>query len=988
MWRLEAWQALAPMASFIPLAYASRASPVEWDATDVVLPQASPLSGVSTPRILPRRRGPLPGAMLTSVVLVLSCVAVAFFISACVRRLKANSGPVAGGILARSLAVGGTNGGVCGEEEGDEAAAVLAAAHKQLKILNLSQEDAFFLNSDEILPISEGRDILEIVVSAMETDMRELETVKQQIADSSPGSTKSALEKHKYEVERSIENRLKELRNMAYHPLQGGRIVVRMASFWAEDRRVTLRAAAAVVASERVTDPFALIPGALTEAEERAVKRLVISFTGKVNTCSSTIRSGASSPGIMTNAKKFINEGNQLVELLLSMNKDTAAKTLDTMVKILEADLKAATAPTAGPLTHSPSVLSSFSTLGRSGRREPYPPSPPTQPPQGPPGLPPAVPPQAPPSPPAPPEGSPQTSGEPVSPPSSPPPQQQDAGPPSPDDQQGPPSPDDQQGPPSEGPPAHPEGGQQPDPGAALAPDALPPLQEPLGPPPPLPKLPPVGPPPPHDAHLHGSPGPACPTTHQSLSPPSPPTPLPEQAPIAPPPRQEADPTAAPSTHPGRGPLHGPTAPSSMGPPGVPSRTPSVPSQHPAAPPQTSSEWQRRTSYHPSYSSQTLPTRRRQSTALSRSSSLRTSIRPDSPLHRSVSVRQLPSTDQPPTGLSPTMRDPGARPRDPVQPQAPIPPGAPSLSPQVPESSHAAGPSESRGVRRSSSLLSRGFTLRRSESRRVVFQELTLLLVEWSEKANGTLGARPTGDQARANAEFLLTEGVNVYKEAQVRLAGVPADDKRAQGVRQAMLTCGDKLEELRFLLYSQWKKQLSESRSALAEAQEKLRLARERMPRGYFPHSESQMVQAIRGLIEAIDEGARLQNRLGPFLRTPSPLVPLVEAVTSFSHLIEQSERDLEGAAEATADALRKLLTAASQSSSSMKEGSHSPRTPSLRIIAQHARMVLGLLGSAGLQEEGLQSLKQVIEEAEKLVLEEKKKRPIPKQSSSSGKK
>ncbi|KAL8271567.1 hypothetical protein Esti_004473 [Eimeria stiedai] len=488
MWRLEAWGALVPVGSVVPVAYASKASPVKWDSTELLLSNASPVSGVLPPRILPRRRGPLPGTLLTSVVLVLSCVAVTFFISACVRKLKAGGGPLASGVRARSLAVGGSDG-ACGDEGHNEIERSIAAARRQLEALTLSQEDAAWLNSDEVSSIMRAKATLEALLKALLEDLQNLQQMEQQTQEAPPGPVKDTFRTFIVKVQTRIEERKKELKNMGYIATQDSLTMIKMACYWAVDRKISVGASAAVVASVRVAKPSYPVPGIPTSREQGMLKRLVLSFAGKMNTCSATIRSGSVSPQVIKSARAYVREGEKMASLLLSMKMETASKTVSTTARCLAADLDSAAAQAGRPSSSSPSVPSSFPWLNLFSQRGPHQAQSERQA-HGFPGAQPAVPPQAPPAPSVP-GLQPQTPAQPAAPP--PPPLQQHPA--------GPLSPGDQPEQPAGAFPAHPGEGAQRDPGAALTPGVQPQAPGAAGPPPPLPQQAPVGPLPPPPGH-------------------------------------------------------------------------------------------------------------------------------------------------------------------------------------------------------------------------------------------------------------------------------------------------------------------------------------------------------------------------------------------------------------------------------------------------------------------------------------------------------
>ncbi|KAL8430106.1 hypothetical protein ACSSS7_006126 [Eimeria intestinalis] len=928
MGRLGAWGAVVPVASVIPGAFASKASPIDWDPTEFALSHAFSTSGVFRPRILPPRRGPLPGALLTSVVLVLSCVAVAFVVSTCVRKLQASSGTVAGGVLARSLAVGGTDS-VCGDEEGNEPWEAIAAAEKQLSMLQLSQSDASWLKSGEAIRIARAKDRLERKLKALKDDLEKIKELREQEALMPAGPVRQATRKFRSEVESRAESSVKELKSMGYISSQDGGNLIQMAIYWSLDRKVSFEAAAAVISSTRVRHPDDPFPGMPNREQEGALKRLVGSYTGKMNTCAASLRSGATSAEVISSAKTFLREAKMIVCALRALKNDSAAKTVETMQKILAADLAVATGQAASPPSSPSTLLSTFSSLRLSGG----PPAQPGQPPQGASAAPPAPPAEAAPAGPAA-EVQPQAPSEPSAPPA-PPPQQHP---------ESPLSPGDQPGQPAEPPPTHPGGEAQPGAGAALAPggEAQPGAGAALAP-----------------GIQPQAPGPADPRP-----------PLPLHPSVGPVPPHVGRPGAEPSGLPG-GPLsRAPRAPSVALHPGA-SRGPRV--QHPRAP-------------SPSPSLQLPPSARSIFTApyhsLPRSHgplpprSQSFSVLPGETAHlpssasRSSSLRAPPLVPpaHPPTGPPHPRRDPGARPRQPAAHPSPAP--SPLSPPSVSRGrSHAPGPPGARESRGLFASLTRGFSLRRNRKDKEQEAHYRVELDGWTRRALVVVESRPSSDQGAANAEYMALQGVNLYEKVQGRFADERAGDRGTRELLAALQACGSAIEELRILLAPRWGAQLSESLSILEEARGAFGQAQQKTAPRSAPVPESSLLQSFLPLSDAIREALNLLTRLEPLLSTPSPLSLLTEPFARLQRTVQAAERDLQQTGREIAAAWSTLLTTAPHATRGGRGGGHPATLQQLGSLVVQARLVLQGLWGGGIVGREVENLEELVGEKEKAI-------------------
>ncbi|KAL8448417.1 hypothetical protein Emed_003751 [Eimeria media] len=315
--------------------------PSEWNPAEFIIPQTTAtLRRNNNPTSWKRRP---PRGALSLPLLFAACTALIFLVSACVRSLRDGGGSLERGALARSLAVGGS-GGDCGEGEGNNNSSILKAAEQQLETLSISQAVSALLKPEELAIIHQAQHCLLAEVAAIRRDESQRAQLLELLGTTEDKGVRANLLEDISRVQQALGKRNRTLQFVGYVEQQRVRELVAMAESWCKAREIPIKAAAAIVASWRVTEPSKPVSAVLAPSERITVKRFTGILLNRGQVYSSKLQSGPSpSPDLLTSANEFLVTAQQVVELLIAAKMKKEARSVEDMCESLTSNLDPST---------------------------------------------------------------------------------------------------------------------------------------------------------------------------------------------------------------------------------------------------------------------------------------------------------------------------------------------------------------------------------------------------------------------------------------------------------------------------------------------------------------------------------------------------------------------------------------------------------------------------------------------------------------------
>ncbi|KAL8441222.1 hypothetical protein Emag_007350 [Eimeria magna] len=265
----------------------------------------------------------------------MSCTALIFFILVYGRNLKDASASLADGAFASSPAIGGSGG----DEGEDDTSSILNAAEQQLEVLSIPQAVSC-LTSEDAVRIHQAQQRLLLEMAAIRRDKSRRRGFIEQAKKTSDERVREILQRDISRLHRVLEGRKHHLKLMGYVEPQRVRELVTMAEFWARANEISTAAAAAVVASWRVTQPSNHVSCDVKASERTTVKRFVKILINRGCVFSSKIQACPSPPAdLVTSAREFLGTALEVVNLLEATKMKKEAQNLKEMCNSLSSDL-------------------------------------------------------------------------------------------------------------------------------------------------------------------------------------------------------------------------------------------------------------------------------------------------------------------------------------------------------------------------------------------------------------------------------------------------------------------------------------------------------------------------------------------------------------------------------------------------------------------------------------------------------------------------
>ncbi|KAL8430107.1 hypothetical protein ACSSS7_006127 [Eimeria intestinalis] len=280
------------------------------------------------------------------------------------------------GTLARSPAVGGT--GEDGHEMwGDDLWDILAAAQQQLDLLSIPEAVSRTLKLENAISIYQAQQRLASELASARRDRYRWRKLREQAEKASNEEVRAHLQKEMKRLQQSFEERKELLKLMGYVETQEIRVLVAMAQFWVRANEVSQAAAAALVASSRVTQKSKVVSRVIEKGEKVMVRRFVGILFNRALILSFKVQSNTShaspSEALVGRTKEFLDTGRGVVKLLLAARMKKEAHDVERACNMLISDLDSSTGEPSQARSSPPKPLltSGFSRFHLSLRRLP-----------------------------------------------------------------------------------------------------------------------------------------------------------------------------------------------------------------------------------------------------------------------------------------------------------------------------------------------------------------------------------------------------------------------------------------------------------------------------------------------------------------------------------------------------------------------------------------------------------------------------------------